>query len=151
MQPREGALRLFVTAFMLALVGYIVLFAFIEKRRPRNGPWVVTFCRESNSPALLRIAQHRLGLSNVIAITVTNGFTTDTMETIRFDTPRPVPFDVPFGRCVFLDTTFLPGTVTLQISGHEIELLPRVIVINHREHAWNVSLPIQLSPAQVTP
>lgn len=144
-------MRLFITAFVLALVAYIVLFAFIEKRRPRNGPWVVTFCRESNAPALLRIAQHRLGLSNVIAIGVTNVFTTNTVETIRFDTPRTVPFEVPFGRCVFLDTTFLPGTVTLQISGHEIELLPRVLVIDHREHTWNAASPIQLGPAAVSP
>ncbi len=144
-------MRLFITAFVLALVAYIVLFAFIEKRRPRNGPWVVTFCRESNAPALLRIAQHRLGLTNVLAVAVTNVFTTNTVETVRFDTPRTVPFDVPFGRCVFLDTTFLPGTVTLQVAGHEIELLPRVLVINHREHTWNTPSPIQLGPAPVSP
>ena len=151
MQPREGALKLFATAFVLALVAYVVLFAFIEKRRPRNGPWVVSFSRESNAPAMLRISQHLLGLTNVLAIAVTNAFTTNIEETIRFETPRSVPFDVPFGRCVFLDTTFLPGTVTLQIAGHEIELLPRVLVIDHREHTWNATSPIQLGPAAVSP
>jgi hypothetical protein len=56
--------------------------------------------------------------------------------TSRFAEAKPVPFDVPFGKCIFLDTTFLPGTVTLQLFGHEIELLPRALIIDHQEHPW---------------
>jgi hypothetical protein len=44
---------------------------------------------------------------------------------------------VPFGKCVFLDTTFLPGTVVLDLFGHEVQLLPRVLTIDHVEHAWH--------------
>jgi len=56
--------------------------------------------------------------------------------TLIFREPRPVPYSVPFGKCVFMDTTFLPGTVTFQLFGHEIELLPRVLIIDHAEHPW---------------
>jgi len=41
-----------------------------------------------------------------------------------------------FGRCVFMDNTFLPGTLTFQLFGHEIELLPRVMMIDHEERSW---------------
>jgi hypothetical protein len=56
--------------------------------------------------------------------------------TLVFSQPRAVPFEVPFGKCVFMDTTFLPGTVTLNLFNHEIELLPRVLVIDRQEHPW---------------
>jgi hypothetical protein len=36
-----------------------------------------------------------------------------------------------------MDTTFLPGTLTLQVFGHEIELLPRVLVVDLKEHSWH--------------
>jgi hypothetical protein len=31
---------------------------------------------------------------------------------------------------------FLPGTVTLDCFGHEVELLPRVLVLNRRQVPW---------------
>ena len=71
-----------------------------------------------------------------------------------FDTPKPVPYPVPFGRCVFMDTTFLPGTLTFQIFGHELELLPRVMILDHEERRWisgeNAVVPhlISLPPAK---
>ncbi len=58
------------------------------------------------------------------------------VATLLFDQPRQVPYDVPFGACVFMDTTFLPGTATFRFFGHEIELLPRVLIIDHEEHSW---------------
>jgi len=58
-----------------------------------------------------------------------------------------VPYEVPFGTCVFMDTTFLPGTVTLRLYGHEIELLPRVLVIDQQEHPWISDSTITLHPA----
>jgi hypothetical protein len=35
-----------------------------------------------------------------------------------------------------MDTTFFPGTVTLRLFEHEIELVPRVLVIDLQEHPW---------------
>jgi hypothetical protein len=47
-----------------------------------------------------------------------------------------------------MDTTFLPGTVTFQIFGHEIELLPRVLIIDHQERPWLANGSITLHPLQ---
>ena len=74
-----------------------------------------------------------------------------------FDQPRAVPYALPFGQCVFVDSTFLPGTLTFEVFGHEIELLPRVLIIDREEHTWQsnsiITLaprPRLLSPAQAT-
>jgi hypothetical protein len=76
--------------------------------------------------------------------------------TLVFGQPKPVPYEVPLGSCIFMDTTFLPGTVTFQLFGHEIELLPRVLVIDRQEHTWRpdkvIALPRgQSAPVQVKP
>ena len=61
---------------------------------------------------------------------------TNSSGPIAFEKPREVPFDVPFGKCIFMDATFLPGTLTFSFFGHEIELLPRVLMVDHQEHPW---------------
>ena len=62
-----------------------------------------------------------------------------------------MPYEVPFGKCVFMDTTFLPGTVTFELFGHEIELLPRVLIIDRQEHRWQSDAVIVLSRLQPAP
>jgi hypothetical protein len=47
-----------------------------------------------------------------------------------------------------MDTTFLPGTVTFELFGHEIELLPRVLMIDHEERPWLSNHPITLYPVR---
>jgi hypothetical protein len=44
-----------------------------------------------------------------------------------------------------MDTTFLPGTITFQLFGHEIELMPRVMMIDHEEKQWLSSNILRLS------
>ncbi len=124
----------FLAAFALALILYAGVYSGIEYLRTRKGPWEITFGQFGNDPGLT-IRQTRLGISNV-CITFPGQRTLPTNETVIFAQPRPVPYDVPMGKCVFMDTTFLPGTVTLQIFGHEIELLPRVLTIDQREYPW---------------
>jgi hypothetical protein len=48
---------------------------------------------------------------------------------------------------VFLDTTFLPGTVALSLFGHEVQLLPRVLTIDKVEKAWRSGETISLQQA----
>ena len=62
-----------------------------------------------------------------------------------------MPYEVPFGNCVFMDTTFLPGTITFQLFGHEIELLPRVLVIDRQEHPWRPDTAIALPRQPAAP
>jgi hypothetical protein len=146
MKP-EGVARHFILAFLLALAGYIVFYQVIEHRRTRNGPWRVTFKNGSRDVPAIVIDQPRLAITNVqIRFVGEPPSSTNASETLVFREPKPVPYDVPFGKCVFMDTTFLPGTVTFQLFGHEIELLPRVLVIDRQEHPWRpdatIALPI---------
>ncbi len=83
------------------------------------------------------INQPWLGLTNVsLVFQGETTLTTTNVARIEFRTPRQTPFDVPFGKCVFEDLTFLPGTVTFRVYGHEIELLPRVLVVDQKENEW---------------
>ena len=61
---------------------------------------------------------------------------TNLPQTIRFPHGRVAPFDLPMGKCVFLDTLYLPGTVTVQVLGHEIQMMPRTLSLDRVEHPW---------------
>ncbi len=172
MKP-DSVLKHIVLAFALALIGYAVFYQGIEYRRTRQGPWQVTFTQSaSGSPAIV-IGQPRLGITNVQIVfsgesyTATNASGASATEPPQphnpqspvtshaspvtpqaFGQARAVPYAVPFGECVFQDTTFLPGTVTFRLFGHEIELLPRVLIIDRQEHAWEPNATINLPRAQ---
>ncbi len=69
-----------------------------------------------------------------------------TNVTLVFDQPREVPFDVPFGKCIFMDATRLPGTVTLVLFGHEIELRPRTLTLDEKDYNWAVISNVEVRP-----
>src|SRR6267378_5685795 len=139
LMKRDNPAKHFIVAFIIALLGYVIVYHFIENRRTRKGPWQVTF---TNSPAgspEIVIDQPALSISNVqiefSGAIITNHQSSVTNHLI-FNQPKPVPYDVPFGKCVFMDTTFQPGTLTFQLFDHEIELLPRTLVLDRQEHDW---------------
>lgn len=148
----EGTLKHFVVALLLAVGCYALFYPSIEHRRTRKGPWEVAFARTNADVPLLIIDQPKLAITNVQVMfadrLVGTGFT-NTHKT--FGEPKPVPFPVPFGTCVFMDTTFLPGTVTFQLFDHEIELIPRVLVIDRQEHPWVSNSTITLHPIRNSP
>ncbi|MCX6923170.1 MAG: hypothetical protein NT154_08175, partial [Verrucomicrobia bacterium] len=136
MKP-EGSAKHFIFAFLLALAGYVVFYQSIEHRRTRNGPWRVSFMTSAEAAPRILIDQPKLGITNVeIKFDGEATGAKSAPHTLLFREPKPVPYEVPFGKCVFMDTTFLPGTVTLLLFGHEIELLPRVLLIDRQEHRW---------------
>jgi len=130
----------FILAFLLALVVYVIFYQGIEHRRARKGAWAVTFTTSpfESAPTII-INQARLAITNV-QITFSGEILPSTNQppiTLSFSQPRAVPYDVPFGKCIFADLTFLPGTVTFSnVFGHEIELLPRVLIIDYQEYPW---------------
>jgi hypothetical protein len=130
--------------FAVVAVGYFLVFSWIEQRRHRLGPWQVTFATDGGTPTL-RIAQSALQLTDVTVRFTGAASPALTPQTIRFEPGRPVPFDLPFGRCVFQDALFLPGTVACQIFGHEIQLMPRKLTIDGVERAWHSGDVIELS------
>jgi hypothetical protein len=132
----DRPLKHFVVALLLAVGCYAVFYPSIEHRRTRKGPWEVTFGQTNTGPLLI-INQPKLAITNVQVIFVDQVVEAAPPTTnIIFSEPKPVPFAVPFGTCVFMDTTFLPGTLTFQLFEHEIELLPRVLIIDQQEHPW---------------
>jgi hypothetical protein len=132
-----------VAGFAAVALGYLVLFHLIEGRRVAKGPWQVTFTVHAGAPTL-RVNQPALGIRDVQLVFTAAQVATNLLQTFEFDQARPVPFELPFGRCVFLDTTFLPGTVVLEAFGHEIQLLPRVLTINRVEQPWRSGARIEL-------
>jgi hypothetical protein len=124
-----------VILFLVVLAGYILAFKLFQNRRTAKGPWVVTFSSSSGPPSLT-INQKTLNVQDVKIIFTNAPAISNTAETIEFAVPRGVPFSVPFGECVFFDARFLPGTVVLNVLGHEVQLLPRVLTIDDVECPW---------------
>lgn len=130
----SGPLKHFILAAVIALVLYLIFYNFIENRRTRNGPWRVTFTNEAGAPELI-VVESALNVTNC-KITFPGEPAADKYETLVFAQPQSVPFDVPFGKCVFEDTTFQPGTIAFQFFGHVVQLMPRVLTIDQQEYAW---------------
>jgi hypothetical protein len=164
----KGPAKHFILAFLLALVGYVFFYQSIEHRRIRRGPWQVTFTHGAAGAPAIVIDQPSLAITNVQirfpgetlpATNAPNAFASDHSRpnspitdhqspatAVLFAQPRPVPCEVPFGKCVFMDTTFLPGTLTFELFGHEIELLPRALIIDRQDHPWQPDAVITLPP-----
>ena len=139
--------------FLLTLVLYFAGFYGMEHFRGRKGPWVVAFDAKATEPTMT-IRQPALGIDGfkiVFATPEANGLTSGE---VRFNNPKlnaqPMdktpessqelkqkPFPVPFGECIYQDLMFLPGVVTMNILGHEIELMPRTLVIDKKEVPWD--------------
>lgn len=145
----SGPLKHFIIAFVIAVIIYAIFYSFIENRRTRQGPWRVTFSSEGNLPTL-SIEEPQLHLAN-IKITFPGETGSTTNLTLIFLQPKEVPFDVPFGKCVFEDTTFQPGTVVFNLFGHEIQLMPRVLTIDHREYTWESDKNFAVNKAGTSP
>ncbi len=122
-----------VALFVGVTVAYLALFNLIEHRRHVKGPWEVTFTQESGVPCLV-IRQRTLGISGC-KLRFPGGSVTnlELPQTVIFDFPGK---KAPFGRIPFSDLTFLPGTVTIDLFGHTIEMIPRVLGIDGTEHPW---------------
>lgn len=143
-KPRSF-LRNVALAFLVTLTLYALGFWGSQWYRARRGPWEVTFRSEDGGTAVVQIDQPRLGVHAVELRFLGAGSTaTHPSKTVRFDSPQAL-HSPPFGTVIFLDTTILPGTVTFDLFGHEVELLPRVLIIDKQEYPWNTAGPFELA------
>ncbi len=133
--PAFRPIKTFILIGLVTLILYITLFYLIEQRRYRNGPWELTFSQVDATPALI-INHPKLRLTNIMILFAEGTAVTNLPQTISFRQGQVAPLDLPFGKCIFLDTLFLPGTVTCEIFGNEIQILPRTMTINRRERPW---------------
>jgi hypothetical protein len=145
----DNLLRHVWIPLVIALVVYVIFYAGIEHRRTRKGPWRVAFTNDlSGEPALL-INQPKLAITN-LQITFTGETSSKSTNVLMvLDTPQEVPYAVPFGKCVFMDTTFLPGTIVFDLLGHEIQLIPRVLTIDGKDIPWTSGAMIIVSRTNV--
>lgn len=137
-----------LAAFVVTAALYFAGFAVLEHLRKRRGPWEVTFASGTNGMPRLTVRQPHLGIDSVV-VTFPGGVTLPGFRkrTVEFSAPASKDL-APFGEVLFLDTTFLPGTVTLELFGHQVELLPRVLIVDHQERAWESGVEIAL-PARL--
>ena len=128
---------------LLALAIYIVGFKFDQHLRTRRGPWQVTFTADQSGAPAIIVNQPKLAIAN-LKIVFTSETATNAPSTVAFDYPEK---PVPFGKVKFEDLTYLPGTVTFDFFGHEIELIPRTLYINRKARPWQGNATITLTPA----
>ena len=142
MLPHDRLWPHVVIVFAVALTVYVVGFAWLEHRRTRLGPWEITFVKEEATAARIVIDQPALRITNV-QIEFTTAVDLDpTNAAVEFVAGRKVPFAVPFGECVFMDPLFLPGTVTLDLLEHRVEVLPRMLSVDGTQYHWTSNLHI---------
>lgn len=144
----DNLLRHVWVPLVIAIIVYVVFYTGIEHRRTRNGPWLVNFTNNAAGAPTLVINQPKLAITN-LQITFPGQTNTQTAS-LEFSQPREVPYDLPFGKCVFMDTTFLPGTIVFDLYGHEIQLIPRVLTIDQKEIPWSSEKTITLTQTNVS-
>jgi hypothetical protein len=129
-------------AFLAALILYAASFMWIEHTRHRKGPWEMTFLTDDAGTPMLLISQPAFGIRDVKLI-----FPEERLDQInlarpvRFDDPKPI---APFGRIIAHDLTFLPGTQVFDFFEHEVEVVPRALTIDKKEHPWKSEAVIEI-------
>ena len=130
-------------SFVVVLMLYIGVFNGIEWWRHRRGAWEVTFLTDASGNPAVIIYQPALNISSVELVFLgEHVLRTNLAEKVLFDRPLK---QVPFGHVLYEDLTVLPGVVTFDLFGHEIELLPRVLFINKKEIPWRSDSIVELS------
>jgi hypothetical protein len=141
--------KLFAT-FVATLFLYVTFYGACELKRRQGGPWNVTFATSNGVPEL-RIEHPRL----LGPMPVTLRFPGETPD--RTDLPitavfnQPITNAMPFGPVIFVDSTILPGTVTLNCFGHVVEIVPRTLFLDFHETPWTAGTNITMTPATKPP
>jgi len=140
--PRERLLKAVGLVFLGAVLLYLLAFYGIEYARNRKGGWQVTFQSDNAGVPQLLIAQPVLGIRDVHVVFPEQRLTRQNLEEcVRFDEPLTA---VPFGKVIYLDTTFLPGSIVLELFGHEVQLLPRTLIVDRKETPWKSGMTLRL-------
>src|SRR5690349_20272907 len=104
-QKSDNPLKHFLLPFLIAVCIYAISYQFIEYRRNRKGPWQVTFSNTVSGDAQVIVNQPFLTITNFrITFEGSGNSNAAVPTTLIFDKPREVPYDVPFGKCIFMDT-----------------------------------------------
>lgn len=126
---------------MIAVL-YFAVFYGIEGCRKSKGPWRVTFTT-NNAGAVIEVSQATMKHSTVLRFPGEVVPPTNYPVTIEFDRPKK---RAVFGTVIYEDLMQLPGVVTFNFFGHEVELAPRALNVNRRSIPWSPSPAVELWP-----
>lgn len=150
MKASRPALFKLLGLFLTILTIYGLAFLLDGFFRMRKGPWLAVFSAISPTQLELSVYQPTLGI-NGVKITIQR----EALESVELTQGR-VEFrnpnqPLPFGQLIYTDLTFLPGVVTMEIEGHQIELMPRALVVNRKPIPWDRLDPLDLKPRDRLP
>jgi len=130
---------------MAAIVIYLIAWNGLEYMRSRHGPWAFEFSRRSPDVLALVAHQSSLGIEGFeIIVEGVDGIEDfEGSETVVFD---GVESSLPVGTIRYHDLMILPGVITIELYGNEIEFLPRTLYVNREEVAWTRDEPVRLTP-----
>ena len=135
--------------FIVTAVFYVCAYNGLQHLQTRRGPWEATFATDDAGHPSITLYQPKLNFSSVELLFLGEKVDrTNLSERVRFDKPRK---PTPFGTVIYDDLMFLPGVVTMDLFGHEVEFLPRTLIINKKEYPWNSDTTIELSPTNKPP
>jgi hypothetical protein len=137
--------------FIAAGVLYALCFWLDNHLRQRRGPWQVEFLVNPAGAPVMVVSQPALQITSLQVEFPGETPATNRSVRVSFDRPQPTPFAVPFGQVLFMDLTYLPGTVSFEVFGHEVELLPRTLIVDRKEVSWKSRDVIRLRPEQKPP
>jgi hypothetical protein len=129
----ESIIKDLVIVLVLSVLFYVAGFAWIQHRRVAKGPWEVTFVSDSAGQPSILIAQRTLNISQKLEFPDVRIHRANLDVGVKFG---EAVTNLPFGEMMFQDPLFLPGTATMRLFGHVVELLPRVLIIDDQEQAW---------------
>jgi hypothetical protein len=140
---RDLSLKSVVLFFLILVVLYLGSFYGWEHWQRRLGPWEVEFSGTNGHP-VISINHPGLQIASVQLIFLEEqGAMTNSIQVVTFDQGHQ---QIPFGKVLYEDLRSMPGIVTFDFFGHEIELRPRLLVINRKELPWTSARTIALSP-----
>lgn len=142
--------RRLVLGFMATLFLYITVYGGCQAMRRRGGPWAVTFA-ETNGVPMLEIRHHRILGTEPVRLLFPGEKPNRTDLPITAVFSQPITNAMPFGPVIFVDTTILPGTLTLNAFGHVVEMVPRTLFVNFEEKPWQAGLSLTLSATNKPP
>ena len=138
-----------VITFVVVLVFYFAAYNGMQHWQTRKGAWEATFASDASGNPSMTIYQPKLNISSVeVVFPGEKVIQTNSSQTVKFNR---VDAAIPFGKVIFLDLMILPGTVTLDLFGHEVELLPRTLILNKKEFPWRSDSVIELSQTNKLP
>ncbi|SRR6266496_530179 len=142
--------RSVVIWFFVVAALYMALFYGMEYLNHRKGAWEVQFMSDEMGNCSIVIDEPKLNISSVeIIFAGEKASATNVSRKMLFERPfTALPVPMPIGEVIYEDLRSLPGVVTFNFFGHEIELLPRVLIVNKKEIPWKSERVIELSPAE---